>query len=42
MNLIKRIKAVLVNKIKPHTPAYNFALYCKNNPSASACKIYDL
>lgn len=42
MNLIKRIKAALVNKVKSHTSACSFALYCKNNPSASACKIYDL
>jgi len=29
-------------KIKTHQPIAAFKLYCKNNPGASACKIYDV
>ncbi len=42
MNIVNFVKAVLNNKTKTHSPTYAFALYCKNNPGASACKIYDL
>jgi hypothetical protein len=42
MNLIALLKTVFKNKIKTQKPNQAFALYCKNNPSANACKIYDL
>lgn len=42
MNFIKLIKAALNFKTKLHNPTDSFALYCKNNPSANACKLYDL
>lgn len=42
MNFIKLIKAVLKFKTKSHSPTDSFILYCKNNPSANACKLYDL
>ena len=42
MKFVNFFKAVLKIKTETHSPSLAFALYCLNNPSASACKIYDL